>query len=150
MFHTRCFSVVPYTTEQMFNLINDIDSYNKFIPGCNIIKIIQKNTNELIAEINLINNSVTKSLITHNFFIKNKSIIIFLLKSPFKFYYGSWSFEPISNVMSSVEYVSYYEFQSRLIERICNYTFQKICKNMIKIFITRANQLYGSNQQQIQ
>lgn len=145
MFHTRCFSVVPYTTEQMFNVINDINSYNQFIPGCNIITIKKQNNNELIAEIIFTKSGIMQSLITHNFFIKNKSIIIFLVKSPFKFYYGCWNFTPITNFISSVEYISYYKFQSILIEKICNYTFQKICENIIKIFITRADQIYRSN-----
>lgn len=144
MFHTRCFSLVPYTTEQMFNLINDIDSYNQFIPGLNVIKIIQQNSNELIAEINLISNGIIQSLITHNFFVKNKSILIFLIKSPFKFYYGCWNFTSINNVMCRIEYIAYYEFQSVLTEKICKYTFQKIGENITKIFIARADQIYGS------
>lgn len=144
MFHTRCFDLVSYTTEQMFNLVNDVSSYNQFIPGCNIIKIIYYNNNELIAEINLFNNSITQSFITHNFFVQNKTILIFLMKSPFKFYYGCWNFISINDTTSSIEYVSYYEFQSILIEKLCNYTLQKICKNITKVFINRANQVYGS------
>lgn len=143
MFHTRCFALVPYNTEQMFNLVNDIDSYSQFIPGCNIMKIIQKNDNELTAEINVMLNGIKQSVTTHNFFIKNKSIVIFLVKSPFKSYYGCWNFVPINNVMSSVEYISYYEFQSILFGKICNRIVQKICKNIIKIFITRAKKIYS-------
>lgn len=143
MFHTRCFSLTPYSTEQMFNLINDVSSYSKFIPGCSIINILKYNNNELIAEINLTRNGIIRSVITHNFFIKNKSIVIFLIEGPFKSFYGCWNFASINDVISSIEYFSYYEFKSILIEKIFNHVFQKVCKNITKIFIARACQIYG-------
>lgn len=143
MFHIKHYSLVPFSVEQMFNLINDINSYNEFVPGCSIINILKQNQGELIAEIIPVTNSIVKSIITHNFFVKNKSIIIFLIKSPFKYYYGRWQFIPISKNISRIEYISHYEYQSILIEKIFNYLFQEMCKNIITIFTIRANQIYG-------
>lgn len=143
MFYVKHYSVVPYNVEKMFNLINDINSYNEFIPGCNTIRILNQNHEELIAEIIPIKNKIVQSIITHNFFIENKSIIIFLVRGPFKYFYGRWKFIPISKYSSYVEYFSYYEFQSKFFEKIYNCLFQEICSNIITIFVTRANQVYG-------
>lgn len=146
MFYIRNFSVVPYSVKQMFNLINDINAYKEFIPGCSIIKIIKQNHEELFAEIIPIRNGVIQSIITHNFFVQNKSIIIYLIKSPFKYFYGHWKFIPISQNVSSIEYISRYEFNSVFFGRIYNYYFQDMCKNIITIFTVRANQVYGIHQ----
>lgn len=145
MLYIRHFSFVPYSVEQMFNLINDINSYNEFIPGCNTINIIKKNNNELVAEIVPIHNGIIRSIITHNVFVKNKSIVIFLIESPFKYFYGRWRFFPVSKNNSHIEYISYYEFQSIIIEKMCNYVFQEMYNNIIEIFTARAHQIYGKS-----
>lgn len=147
MCYIRQFSLVPHSVEKMFNLINDVHSYSEFIPGCDVIKILNKNHNELIAEIIPVANSIiVQSIITHNFFVKNKSIIIFLVRGPFKSFYGRWKFFPISENISRIEYISYYEFQSIILKKMCNHVFQGICNNIIKMFIARANQVYGASQ----
>lgn len=142
MFYVKHCSLVPYNVKQMFNLINDINSYNQFVPGCSTIKILEQTHNELIAEIIPINNKIVKSIITHNFFVENKSIIMHLKTNLFKNFCGNWRFIAISEKASRVEYISYYEFKSIFFEKIYNYLFQEICGNIIKIFIVRANQIY--------
>ncbi|URJ29861.1 type II toxin-antitoxin system RatA family toxin [Blochmannia endosymbiont of Camponotus sp.] len=143
MYHVKFFTSVPYSVEQMFYLVNDINSYTQFIPGCNVSKILEQKNNELIAEMNLVTNGIVKSLVTHNFFIKNKSIMIVLVKGPFKSFYGYWKFVPITSAISRIEYVSYYEFKSIFIEKFFNHIFKKKYKNIIKSFVSRANKMYG-------
>lgn len=143
MLHIKHVSVVPYSAKQMFFLINDINSYTEFIPGCSIIKILKQNYGELIVEIIPITNGIIQSIVTHNFFIENKSIVISLIKGPFKYFYGRWQFMPISKNVSRVEYISHYAFQSIFVEKFFNYLFQEICENIITIFVSRANQVYG-------
>ncbi|URJ33194.1 type II toxin-antitoxin system RatA family toxin [Candidatus Blochmannia vicinus] len=143
MYHVKYFTSVPYSVKQMFHLVNDINSYTQFIPGCNVSKILDQKDNELIAEINLVTNGMVKSLVTHNFFIENKSIIIVLVRGPFKSFYGYWKFIPITSSISRIEYASYYEFKSIFIEKFFNHIFKKKYKNIIKSFVSRANKMYG-------
>jgi len=144
MAYIKYFISVPYSVEQMFNLVNDINSYTKFLPGCNVSKILKKNNNELIAEMNIVSNGIVRSLITHNFFINNKSISILLVKGPFKSFYGYWEFIPITSAVSRIEYSSHYEFKSIFIEKIFNHIFKTKYKNIITAFISRAHVIYGT------
>ncbi|ADV33931.1 polyketide cyclase/dehydrase family protein [Candidatus Blochmanniella vafra str. BVAF] len=143
MCYVKCLALVPYSVEQMFCLINDVGAYTEFIPGCNLIHVIQQSDTELIAEIHFTVSGVKQSVITHNFFTKNKSIIIYLINSPFKSFYGCWQFVPVTNVICKIEYISYYEFKSVLFKKFFNYSFQKVYKNIIKIFILRAKNIYS-------
>lgn len=127
----------------MFYLVNDINSYSEFIPGCKVSKILEYHNNELIAELHIVVNGVIKSLITHNFFIENKNIGIFLVKGPFKSFYGYWEFISINNTVSRIKYTSFYEFHSILNGKVFNCVFQKIYVNMIKTFFCRAYEIYG-------
>lgn len=143
MFSIRYTVSVPYSVKQMFYLINDINSYSKFIPGCNISKILEYHDNELIAELNIVFDGIIKSLVTRNFFIENRSIGIFLIEGPFKSFYGYWEFISLSSSFSRIKYFSCYEFNSVLAGMMFNYAFQKIYKNIIKAFFCRAYKIYG-------
>lgn len=144
MFNVEYINSVPYSAAQMFYLVNDINSYSEFIPGCNASKILEYHDNELIAELHIVINGIIKSLITHNFFLKNRNIGIFLIEGPFKSFYGYWEFIAITNFMSRIRYTSFYEFNSVLTGQIFNYAFQKIYINMIKNFFCRAHKIYGT------
>ncbi|WP_159715132.1 type II toxin-antitoxin system RatA family toxin [Blochmannia endosymbiont of Camponotus nipponensis] len=138
------FVSVPYSVEQMFHLVNDIDSYAQFLPGCNSIKIFRQNNNELIAEMSIVTNGIVSSLVTHNFIINNKSIKIFLITGPFKSFYGCWKFIPITSSISRIEYTSDYEFKSIFIEKIFNLSFKKKYQTIIQSFVARAYAVYGT------
>lgn len=143
MFNIEYVTSVPYSAKKMFYLINDINSYSKFVPGCNESKILEYRNNELIAELNVVINGIIKSLITHNIFIENRNIGIFLLKGPFKSFYGYWEFVSITSSLSRIKYFSCYEFSSTLSGMIFNYAFQKIYKRVIQSFFYRAYKIYG-------
>lgn len=142
MFNIEYIASVPYSVEQMFYLVNDINSYSEFIPGCSISKVLEYHNNELVAELSIVINGTIKSLVTHNFFIENKNIGIFLVKGPFKSFYGYWEFFAITNSVSKIKYISFYEFNSIVTGKIFNYVFHKIYKNIITAFLHRAHKIY--------
>lgn len=142
MFTIEYITSAPYSVEQMFCLVNDINSYSEFIPGCVVSKVLEYHNNELVAELNIVINGMMQSLITHNFFIKNKNIGIFLVKGPFKSFYGYWEFIAITSSISKIKYISFYEFNSILTGKIFNYVFYKIYKNIIRAFFYRAHKIY--------
>lgn len=142
MFNIEYVHSVPYSVEQMFCLVNDINSYSEFVPGCSISKILEQYDNEIIAELNIVVNGMIKSLVTHNFFIENKSIGIFLVQGPFKSFYGYWEFMSITHSISKIKYISFYEFNSVFSGIALNYFVQKIYGSIIKAFFYRASKIY--------
>lgn len=143
MFNIKYTDLVPYSVEQMFRLVNDINSYSDFVPGCSVSKILECDGNELIAELNIVMRGTIQSLVTHNFFIENKSIGIFLVTGPFKSFYGYWEFISVTDSMSRIKYISFYEFNSIFSGTIFNYVFHKIYRNIIQAFFYRARKIYG-------
>lgn len=143
MINIEYITSTPYSAKKMFYLVNDINSYSEFVPGCNVSRILEYHNYELIAELKIVINGVIVSLITRNCFIENKNINISLLYGPFKSFYGHWEFITVANTTSVVKYISCYEFNSILIGNIFNYLFHKMYKNVIAAFFYRAHQIYG-------
>lgn len=89
-------ALVPYSIEQMFALVNNINAYPEFIPGCTASSILEQNSKELIAKINISKSGISKSFTTRNLIIKNQSIIMCLVEGPFTLFTGNWCFIPLN------------------------------------------------------
>ncbi|AKC60107.1 ubiquinone-binding protein [Blochmannia endosymbiont of Polyrhachis (Hedomyrma) turneri] len=142
MFNTENAIVVPYTREQMFNLVNDISAYSDFIPGCVYSCVLISNDYELTAKIDVFKFGINQSFITRNFMIKNKSIMIHLIDGPFKSLFGSWTFISLTEKMTKIECFFCYEFHQKYLEKIFNFIVKEVVDDVIQSFIVRANIIY--------
>ena len=67
-------ALVPYSSEQMFALVNDIASYPKFLPWCSGVKILEEHDHETVATIEVSAIGVHKSFTTRNKLIPHKEM----------------------------------------------------------------------------
>ena len=74
---------VPFSTEQMFNLVNDIESYPEFLPWCVESRVHSRNDDEVRASLTLAKGNLQKSFSTLNRLQKYKMIELRLLDGPF-------------------------------------------------------------------
>ncbi|SNC58951.1 Ribosome association toxin RatA [Sodalis endosymbiont of Henestaris halophilus] len=116
MLHIIRSALVPYSTEKMFTLVNNISAYPEFLPGCNAIRVLKQNGSALITEINVSKAGISKSFTTHNMFTINKSIVICLVEGPFSYFAANWFFIPLSNEVSKVDFHLDFAFKNQFIE----------------------------------
>lgn len=135
-------ALVPYSIEQMFALVNNINAYPEFIPGCTASSILEQNSKELIAKINISKSGISKSFTTRNLIIKNQSIIMCLVEGPFTLFTGNWCFVPLNKKNSKIEFHLDFEFKNKLIEIVCNCILEEITHNMVMAFTYRAKEIY--------
>lgn len=87
--------LVPYSAKQMFELVNDIESYPEFLPWCRSSKILLNQGEDVRAEIELVKGGVHKHFTTRNKITQHKQIEMKLEKGPFKHLQGFWRFESL-------------------------------------------------------
>lgn len=76
-------ALVPYSAEKMYNLVNDVDSYPQFLPGCVGSRVLNYANNEMTASVEVAKAGISKTFVTHNILKDNKSIKIQLVKGHF-------------------------------------------------------------------
>ncbi len=59
-------ALVPFSAQQMFNLVNDVESYPMFLPGCAGSKIIESSTSHMMASVDVAKAGIRKTFVTHN------------------------------------------------------------------------------------
>lgn len=135
-------ALVPYSAEKMYNLVNDVDSYPQFLPGCVGSRVLNYANNEMTASIEVAKAGISKTFVTHNILKDNKSIKIQLVKGPFRKLMGNWLFTPLNENACKVELYLDFEFTNKLIELAFGRIFKELAGNMVQAFTQRAHEVY--------
>lgn len=132
----------PYSAQQMFDLVNDINAYPQFVPDCIDTEVLQRDDNLLLAYIEVEKFGFKKRFTTLNRLKEPSKIEITLIDGPFKKLIGAWTFTPISENQSKITFDLTFEFNSKLLDMTFTPIFKDIMKNMVIAFSNRAKQLY--------
>lgn len=135
--------VVPYTTAQMYTLVNDVESYPEFLPWCASSAILSKNEDEIYATLVLSYGGLRKSFTTCNRLQKNKMIEIRLIDGPLSQLEGFWRFETLSPTLSQVLLDLEFEITHKLFNLPLQAIFHQVTHSLIDAFQQRAIDIYG-------
>lgn len=135
-------ALVSYSAEKMYNLVNDVDSYPQFLPGCVGSQVLNYVNNEMTASVEVAKAGISKTFVTHNILKDNQSIQIQLVKGPFRKLMGYWLFTPLNENACKVELYFDFEFTDKLIELAFGRIFNELAGNMVQAFTQRAHEVY--------
>lgn len=137
-------ALVPYSVEEMYQLVDDIESYAQFLPWCRSTEVISRDSNEVRATIEIARGALHKSFTTLNRMQRNKMIEMRLVKGPFKHLEGYWRFDALKdNTASKISLDLEFEFESRLMAFAVGSVFNQIANSMVDAFCKRAVEVYG-------
>lgn len=136
-------ALVPYSAEQMYNLVDDVHAYPDFLPWCGASKEISRNEEEVEASLDIAHSGIHKSFTTRNRLQPGQSIEMQLVEGPFKHLNGVWRFETLGDAGSKVGLDLEFEFSSKLLGMTFGPVFSKIASSLVDAFIKRAQKVYG-------
>lgn len=135
--------IVPYTPEQMYTLVNDIERYPEFVPWCVGSELLSKTDDELRARLDFAKGGAQKSFATINRLQPNKMIEMCLLDGPFKHLEGFWRFEVEREGVTRVSLDISFEFSNKMMGMMFGSFFQQIIGSLVDAFYQRAQEVYG-------
>src|SRR5471030_1231319 len=103
-------ALVPFSVEQMYNLVNDVDAYPQFLPGCTGSRILEQSPESMIAAVDVSKAGISKTFTTRNTLINNQRIDMQLVDGPFRKLTGGWNFIALSPEACKVELNLDFEF----------------------------------------
>ncbi|AKO45902.1 type II toxin-antitoxin system RatA family toxin [[Haemophilus] ducreyi] len=136
-------SLVPYSAEQMYQLVNDYEKYPEFLSGCVGTKTLSISDTELKAALHIQKLGINQHFSTHNRMIPNRKIEMHLIDGPFKQLEGAWTFIPFDEHSCKISLNLTFEFSNLLIAMIFGKVFNEITLKMVNAFKQRAKEVYG-------
>lgn len=148
MHHVHRSALVPYSSEQMFNLVNQIEHYSEFIPHCSKTEIHERSEKKIRASIYLKKGPFSQSFTTKNILNFPHTIQLNLINGPFSNFEGSWEFENLGDLNNTACKVSLrlnFKIQNSLLNRLFASLFEHLANQMLDAFCQRAEKIYGKN-----
>lgn len=143
MAHISRSALVPYSTTQMFTLVDAIRDYPQFLPWCRSSAELDRDDDEVKASIEIAKGAMNKSFTTQNRMQKNKVIEMSLVDGPFKHLHGFWRFDEIQAGSCKVSLDLDFEFSNKLIGLAIGPIFNQVANTLVDSFVARAKQVYG-------
>jgi coenzyme Q-binding protein COQ10 len=140
---------IAYPADDMFTLVADVESYPKFLPFCEELKLKRRERRcgkeVLIATMKVGYKLVRESLTTEVIIdAEAYAIVVRYLNGPFAFLESRWSFRPLTPKSCEVDFYIAYSFRSRLLERLIGVLFDKAVRKYTDAFETRADAIYSA------
>ena len=137
-------AIVEHTPEQMYGLVDDIESYPRFLPWCQDARV-EEIAGRKRATLTAGMAAVRQSFTTENENQPGRTIEMRLVEGPFRLFTATWRFAPLVSLGCHVEFALRYEFASRVLGRVLEPLFDKIAHTMVDAFTRRADELYGQH-----
>lgn len=135
-------ALVKFSAQQMFALVNDIESYPEFLPWCSASRILRREESMVEAELMISKGGFNKSFATRNILIPDSRITLSLLNGPFSSLHGTWNFIPLREDASKITLDLEFEMSGRLASLAFGTVFNQICNTMVASFTQRAKDVY--------
>ena len=136
-------TVVPYSADEMYALVNNIEAYPDFLSWCTTAQILHTSDHKLTATIGLKAGKIKQTFTTENTMRPGRSIKMQLVKGPFKYLHGHWQFEPEGAQSSTISLDMDFEFKNKLLKLALSNTFNKIMESLVTSYIKHAQEVYG-------
>jgi len=137
--------LLPYTPEQVFDLVADVGHYQDFLPWVAATRIRENNETEMVADL-IVGFSALKETFTSR--VKKTrpaQIDIDYVDGPLKYLHNHWKFRAVSGG-TEVDFCVDFAFRNRIFEALAGQMFDRALRRMINAFEERAAVLYGAGE----
>lgn len=135
--------LLPYTAQQMYDLVEKVEDYPQFLPWCGGVTVHQRTETNLEATVIIAFKGLRQIFRTSNVNKPPHEMHMTFRDGPFKHFTGQWRFTDQQTSGVRVQFDLDYEFSNKLISFAIGPVFSVIAQTFIDGFVTRAKKLYG-------
>lgn len=140
-------ALVYFTAQQMYDLVNNVESYPLFLPYCHTSRVLKRSSDEVYASLTLAKGGLKKSFTTCNRLQPGKMIEVILVDGPFRHLEGFWRFQdqPLTSGGGSLIQLDLeFELRGKLLSLAFEPLFNQVANKLVNVFHQRAQEVYGA------
>ncbi len=134
---------LPYSPEQVFDLVADVKSYQEFLPWVAAVRVRSNSETDMIADLVVGFRALKETFTSKVIKRRPHEIEIDYIEGPLKYLHNSWRFRPDGQGGTIVDFCVDFAFKSRIFEALAGQMFDRALRRMIGAFEERAHALYG-------
>lgn len=134
---------LPYSPEQMFDLVADVKRYQEFLPWVAATRIRSDSEALMVADLVVGFKSLKETFASRVTKQRPAQIKVEYIDGPLKYLHNSWTFVPNGKGGTEIAFCVDFAFKSRIFETLAGQMFDRALRRMIGAFEARAHELYG-------
>jgi len=138
---------LPYTQQQLFDLVGDVEKYPEFLPWCLAARITKRENNifyaDLIIGYKIVREKFTSKVTLSRPGSKPDSIQVEYIKGPMKHLSNDWKFIAEPDGSCTIDFFVDFVFKNKIFQNLMGLFFDKALRKMVGAFEARACDLYG-------
>lgn len=131
-------ALIAEAPSRMFQLINDIEKYPQFVPGCQAAHVVSRKGNEVVATLNIKRGPLNAEFTTRNLLEPDKRVLMQFVSGPFRVLEGLWTLTPLGDLGCRVELEMRFEFANRVAGALFEPLFETTAASLVDAFVKRA------------
>ncbi|MEE4289762.1 MAG: type II toxin-antitoxin system RatA family toxin [Erythrobacter sp.] len=135
---------LPYTPEQMFDLVADVGSYKQFLPWVIATRVRSDSETEMVADMVVGFKSLRESFTSRVTKDRPHEIRVHYVDGPLSDLDNIWQFRPYGLESCELDFYVDFTFKNSMFERIAGQYFDRAFRKMVEAFEKRAAQLYDT------
>ena len=141
---------LPYSPQQLYSLVADIEKYPEFLPWCIGCRIRERKDNVLIADM-VIGFKMFREKFTSRVTLTPPAadgsqgrIDVAYIDGPMRHMQNRWEFLANPDGTTTIDFYVDFEFRSKILQSLIGALFHEAVRRMVAAFDARAQALYGA------
>ena len=135
--------ILPYTAEQLFDLVADVARYPEFLPWCLASRITKREGTVFYADLVIGYKMVREKFGSRVTALRPDHIHVEYLQGPMKHLSNHWRFKDLPDGQCEIDFFVDFEFKNPFFQNLMGVFFDKVVAKMVEAFEQRAVELYG-------
>jgi len=136
---------LPYTPEQLYDLVADVKRYDEFLPWVSAVRVRSSSETEMVADL-IVGFGAFRERFTSRIGKERPTrITVDYVEGPLKFLHNEWRFEAAADGGTDLHFAVDFAFRNRIFEAVAGQVFDRALRKMTGAFEERAAVLYGSS-----
>ena len=135
---------MPFTVTEIFEVVNDVENYQMFLPGCQDSAVLNETSTTYDARLDVSAYGIHEKIVTRNTPVLNTSLRLDLIEGPFAELEGNWRFTDYGEgcrVSLELKCV----FASRLLNVFSNTLMKRAIEKTVEAFVTEVRHRHDSD-----
>jgi coenzyme Q-binding protein COQ10 len=134
--------MLPYTPEQLFDLVADVGKYPQFLPWCVAARVRKQTPHDLVADLTIGFGPFRETFTSRVTLDRPHRVTVKYENGPFRYLNNQWEFVPAPGG-TEVSFFVDFEFRSRILQAAIGVVFNEAVRRMVNAFRKRARDVYG-------
>jgi coenzyme Q-binding protein COQ10 len=136
---------LPYSAEQMFDLVADVARYPEFLPWVVATRVRSDDGEEMLADMLVGFKALREKFTSRVLKERPGRLEVIYIDGPMRDLDNLWHFRPLPNGGCEIDFSVEFSFKNKMFEMLAGQYFDRAFRKLVTAFETRADELYGSS-----